>query len=219
MKYTIIPVTPFMQNCHVIWDENTLDAVVVDPGGEAEKLISAIENLGLKLTKILLTHGHSDHIGASATLSKHFSVPIYGPQKEDAFWIENLAEQNAMFYIGECPDFTPDYWLEEGDKVTCGNITFDVLHCPGHTPGHIIFVNHADKLISMGDVLFKGGVGRSDFPRGNHQDLISSIKNKVLPLGDDYQFIPGHGPMSNLGFERKTNPFLQDELLICLVII
>ncbi len=201
-----------MQNCHVIWDENTLDAVVVDPGGEAEKLISAIENLGLKLTKILLTHGHSDHIGASATLSKHFSVPIYGPQKEDAFWIENLAEQNAMFYIGECPDFTPDYWLEEGDKVTCGNITFDVLHCPGHTPGHIIFVNHADKLISMGDVLFKGGVGRSDFPRGNHQDLISSIKNKVLPLGDDYQFIPGHGPMSNLGFERKTNPFLQDEL-------
>ncbi|HEM7523862.1 TPA: MBL fold metallo-hydrolase [Providencia rettgeri] len=211
MKYTIIPVTPFMQNCHVIWDENTLDAVVVDPGGEAEKLISTIENLGLKLTKILLTHGHSDHIGASAILSKHFSVPIYGPQKEDAFWIENLAEQNAMFYIGECPDFTPDYWLEEGDKVTCGNITFDVLHCPGHTPGHIIFVNHADKLISMGDVLFKGGVGRSDFPRGNHQDLISSIKNKVLPLGDDFQFIPGHGPMSNLGFERKTNPFLQDE--------
>ncbi|MEX9886878.1 MBL fold metallo-hydrolase [Providencia rettgeri] len=211
MKYTIIPVTPFMQNCQVIWDENTLDAVVVDPGGEAEKLISTIENLGLKLTKILLTHGHSDHIGASAILSKHFSVPIYGPQKEDAFWIENLAEQNAMFYIGECPDFTPDYWLEEGDKVTCGNITFDVLHCPGHTPGHIIFVNHADKLISMGDVLFKGGAGRSDFPRGNHQDLISSIKNKVLPLGDDFQFIPGHGPMSNLGFERKTNPFLQDE--------
>ncbi|MEY0434225.1 MBL fold metallo-hydrolase [Providencia huaxiensis] len=211
MKYTIIPVTPFMQNCHVIWDENTLDAVVVDPGGEAEKLISAIENLGLKLTKILLTHGHSDHIGASAILSKHFSVPIYGPQKEDAFWIENLAEQNAMFYIGECPDFMPDYWLEEGDKVTCGNMTFDVLHCPGHTPGHIIFVNHTDKLISMGDVLFKGGVGRSDFPRGNHQDLISSIKNKVLPLGDDFQFIPGHGPMSNLGFERKTNPFLQDE--------
>ncbi|EPL6455286.1 MBL fold metallo-hydrolase [Providencia rettgeri] len=211
MKYTIIPVTPFMQNCQVIWDENTLDAVVVDPGGEAEKLISAIESRGLTLTKILLTHGHSDHIGASATLSKHFSVPIYGPQKEDAFWIENLAEQNAMFYIGECPDFTPDYWLEEGDKVTCGGISFDVLHCPGHTPGHIIFVNHDDKLISMGDVLFKGGVGRSDFPRGNHQDLIASIKNKVLPLGDDYQFIPGHGPMSNLGFERKTNPFLQDE--------
>lgn len=200
-----------MQNCQVIWDENTLDAVVVDPGGEAEKLISAIESRGLTLTKILLTHGHSDHIGASATLAKHFSVPIYGPQKEDAFWIENLAEQNAMFYIGDCPDFTPDYWLDEGDKVTCGGIIFDVLHCPGHTPGHIIFVNHDDKLISMGDVLFKGGVGRSDFPRGNHQELIASIKNKVLPLGDDYQFIPGHGPMSNLGFERKTNPFLQND--------
>lgn len=197
-----------MQNCQVIWDENTLEAVVVDPGGEAEKLISAIESRGLKLTKVLLTHGHSDHIGAAAIISKHFSVPIYGPQKEDAFWIENLAEQNAMFHIGDCPDFTPDRWLEEGDKVTCGGITFDVLHCPGHTPGHIIFVNHNDKLISMGDVLFKGGVGRSDFPRGNHQDLIASIKNKVLPLGDDYQFIPGHGPMSDLGFERKTNPFL-----------
>lgn len=211
MKYMIIPVTPFMQNCHIIWDENTLEAVIVDPGGEAEKLIAAIESRDLKLTKILLTHGHSDHIGASATISKHFSVPIYGPQKEDAFWIENLAQQNAMFNIGDCPDFTPDYWLEEGQTVTCGGLSFDVLHCPGHTPGHIIFVNHADKLISMGDVLFKGGVGRSDFPRGDHQALISSIKNKVLLLGDEYQFIPGHGPMSDLGYERKTNPFLQDE--------
>lgn len=211
MKYMIIPVTPFQQNCQVIWDENTLEAVIVDPGGEAEKLIAAIESRGLKLTKILLTHGHSDHIGASATISKHFSVPIYGPQKEDAFWIENLAQQNAMFNIGDCPDFTPDYWLEEGQIVTCGGLSFDVLHCPGHTPGHIIFVNHANKLISMGDVLFKGGVGRSDFPRGDHQALISSIKNKVLPLGDDYHFIPGHGPMSDLGHERKTNPFLQDE--------
>ncbi|MEQ5126755.1 MBL fold metallo-hydrolase [Providencia alcalifaciens] len=212
MKYTIIPVTPFMQNCQVIWDETSMNAVIVDPGGEAEKLITAIESRGLTLTKILLTHGHSDHIGASAPLAKHFGVPIYGPQKEDAFWIENLAEQNAMFYIGDCPDFTPDHWLEEGDSITCGNIQFDVLHCPGHTPGHIVFVNHADKLISMGDVLFKGGVGRSDFPRGNHQDLIASIKNKLLPLGDDYHFIPGHGPMSTLGHERISNPFLQDEL-------
>ncbi|WP_272690419.1 MBL fold metallo-hydrolase [Providencia sp. PROV152] len=212
MKYTIIPVTPFMQNCQVIWDENSMEAVIVDPGGEAEKLIAAIEERGLKLSKILLTHGHADHIGATAAIVKHFSVPIYGPQKEDAFWIEALAQQNAMFNIEGCPDFTPDYWLEEGQTVSCGPITFDVLHCPGHTPGHIIFVNHADKLISMGDVLFKGGVGRSDFPRGDHQALIASIKNKVLPLGDEYQFIPGHGPMSNLGHERQTNPFLQDDL-------
>lgn len=211
MKYIIIPVTPFMQNCHIIWDENSKEAVIVDPGGEAEKLIAAIEEQGLNLTKILLTHGHSDHIGASAILAKHFSVPIYGPQKEDAFWVESLAQQNAMFNIGDCPDFTPDYWLEEGQTISCGDIKFDILHCPGHTPGHIIFVNHADKFISMGDVLFKGGVGRSDFPRGDHQALISSIKNKVLPLGDEYQFIPGHGPMSNVGHERKTNPFLQDE--------
>ncbi len=201
-----------MQNCQVIWDENSMEAVIVDPGGEAEKLIAAIEERGLKLSKILLTHGHADHIGATAAIAKHFSVPIYGPQKEDAFWIEALAQQNAMFNIEGCPDFTPDYWLEEGQTVSCGPITFDVLHCPGHTPGHIIFVNHADKLISMGDVLFKGGVGRSDFPRGDHQALIASIKNKVLPLGDDYQFIPGHGPMSNLGHERQTNPFLQDDL-------
>lgn len=201
-----------MQNCQVIWDENSMEAVIVDPGGEAKKLIAAIEERGLKLSKILLTHGHADHIGATAAIAKHFSVPIYGPQKEDAFWIEALAQQNAMFNIEGCPDFTPDYWLEEGQTVSCGPITFDVLHCPGHTPGHIIFVNHADKLISMGDVLFKGGVGRSDFPRGDHQALIASIKNKVLPLGDEYQFIPGHGPMSNLGHERQTNPFLQDDL-------
>lgn len=212
MNYMIIPVTPFQQNCQVIWDENTMEAVIVDPGGEAEKLIAAIEERGLKLTKILLTHGHADHIGATAIISKHFSAPIYGPQKEDAFWIEALAEQHAMFNIEGGPSFTPDYWLEEGQTVHCGTMAFDVLHCPGHTPGHIIFVNHADKLISMGDVLFKGGVGRSDFPRGDHQALIASIKNKVLPLGDDYQFIPGHGPMSNLGHERKTNPFLQDDL-------
>lgn len=212
MKYQIVPVTGFMQNCTILWDEDSLEAVIVDPGGEAEKLISTIEKQGLKLTKVLLTHGHFDHVGAAAAVSKHFSVPIYGPQKEDLFWIEGLSEQSQMFGVEDCPHFMPDRWLEEGDQVTCGAITFSVLHCPGHTPGHIIFVNHQDKLISMGDVLFKGGVGRSDFLRGDHQALIDSIKNKVLPLGDDYHFIPGHGPMSTLGHERKTNPFLQDEM-------
>nr|WP_314266825.1 MBL fold metallo-hydrolase [uncultured Moellerella sp.] len=211
MKFEIIPVTGYMQNCTIIWDENTLDAVIVDPGGEADKLIAEIVKRGLNLTKVLLTHGHFDHVGGAAAVSQHFSVPIYGPQKEDAFLIEGLSTQAQMFGVEESPSFTPDRWLEEGDEVTCGAIKFAVLHCPGHTPGHIIFVNHDDKLISMGDVLFKGGVGRSDFPRGDHQALIASIMQKVLPLGDDYQFIPGHGPMSVLGFECQTNPFLQDE--------
>lgn len=211
MKFEIIPVTGYMQNCTIIWDENTLDAVIVDPGGEADKLIAEIVKRGLNLTKVLLTHGHFDHVGGAAAVSQHFSVPIYGPQKEDAFLIEGLSTQAQMFGVEESPSFTPDRWLEEGDEVTCGAIKFAVLHCPGHTPGHIIFVNHDDKLISMGDVLFKGGVGRSDFPRGDHQALIASIMQKVLPLGDDYKFIPGHGPMSILEYERQTNPFLQDE--------
>ncbi|UDG81131.1 Hydroxyacylglutathione hydrolase GloC [Candidatus Hartigia pinicola] len=208
MQYIIIPVTTFTQNCHIIWDESSRKAVVVDPGGEPEKLITTIEEGNFKLTKIFLTHGHFDHINASAILAKYFNIPIYGPQNEDDFWIKSLEEQNKIFNIFEYYNFTPDYWLEEGDSVTCGSIKFDILHCPGHTPGHIIFVNHADKFISMGDVLFKGSVGRSDFPRGNYQTLIRSIKDKILPLGDEYQFIPGHGPMSNIGHERKSNPFL-----------
>ncbi|OCQ52058.1 putative metallo-hydrolase [Photorhabdus australis subsp. thailandensis] len=212
MKYQIIPVTAFMQNCTLIWNEETKEAAIVDPGGEAAKLIAEIENRGLKLTQILLTHGHFDHVGATAEVAKHFNVPVYGPQKEDAFWIEGLPAQSRMFGIEECPSFEPDRWLNEGDELRVGGIDLSVLHCPGHTPGHVVFVNHADKLIYMGDVLFKGGVGRSDFPRGNHQQLINSIKDKLLPLGDDYEFIPGHGPMSTLGYERQTNPFLQDEV-------
>ncbi|NHB91651.1 MBL fold metallo-hydrolase [Photorhabdus cinerea] len=212
MKYQVIPVTAFMQNCTLIWNEETKEAAIVDPGGEAAKLIAEIENLGLKLTQILLTHGHFDHVGATAEVAEHFNVPVYGPQQEDAFWIEGLQAQSRMFGIEECPSFKPDRWLNEGDELRVGGVDLSVLHCPGHTPGHVVFVNHADKLIYMGDVLFKGGVGRSDFPRGNHQQLINSIKDKLLPLGDDYKFIPGHGPMSTLGYERQTNPFLQDEV-------
>ncbi|NRN28671.1 MBL fold metallo-hydrolase [Photorhabdus heterorhabditis] len=212
MKYQVIPVTAFMQNCTLIWNEETKEAAIVDPGGEAAKLIAEIENLGLKLTQILLTHGHFDHVGATVEVAKYFNVPVYGPQQEDAFWIEGLQAQSRMFGIEECPSFVPDRWLNEGDELRVGGVDLSVLHCPGHTPGHVVFVNHTDKLIYMGDVLFKGGVGRSDFPRGNHQQLINSIKDKLLPLGDDYQFIPGHGPMSTLGYERQTNPFLQDEV-------
>ncbi|CRK85638.1 Uncharacterized protein YcbL [Candidatus Providencia siddallii] len=209
MKYTIIPVTFLMQNCHIIWCENSTEAVVVDPGGDTEKIISIIKANKLKLIKILLTHGHFDHINASSIISKYFSAPIYGPQKEDYFLIKNISKQSSMFHINNYSDFLPDYWLEEGDKIICGNNTFDVLHCPGHTPGHIVFVNHFDKLISIGDVLFKGSIGRSDLHRSNYKDLILSIKEKILPLGNDYQFISGHGPISNIGYERKTNPFLQ----------
>ncbi|WP_323839812.1 MBL fold metallo-hydrolase [Photorhabdus africana] len=212
MKYQIIPVTAFMQNCTLIWNEDSKEAAIVDPGGEAEKLIAEIERRGLKLTQILLTHGHFDHVGATAEVAKHFNVPVYGPQQEDAFWIEGLQAQSRMFGIEECPSFEPDRWLNEGDELRVGGVDLSVLHCPGHTPGHVVFVNHVDKLIYMGDVLFKGGVGRSDFPRGNHRQLINSIKDKLLPLGDDYEFIPGHGPMSTIGCERQTNPFLQDEV-------
>ncbi|MGJ0629999.1 MBL fold metallo-hydrolase [Xenorhabdus bovienii] len=210
MNYHIIPVTTVMQNCTLIWCEETLEAAIVDPGGEAEKLISEIERRGLKLTQILLTHGHYDHVGATVDVAKYFNVPVHGPHKADAFWIEALEVQCQMFGVEACPSFTPERWLDEGDTLQIGNIEFSVLYCPGHTPGHIIFVNHTDKLISMGDVLFKGSIGRTDFPGGNYDDLIQSIKEKVIPLGDDFHFIPGHGPMSTLGHERKTNPFLQD---------
>ncbi|WP_063655336.1 MBL fold metallo-hydrolase [Candidatus Arsenophonus triatominarum] len=210
MKFDIIPVTDFKQNCTLIWDEKSLDAVIVDPGGEVAKLITEITKRSLNLQYILLTHGHFDHVGGCAELVAHFSVPICGPQKEDEFLIKGLAIQSQMFGVAQSSDFTPDRYLQEGDEITFADIKLAVLHCPGHTPGHIIFVNHADKLISMGDVLFQGGVGRTDFPKGDHATLIHSIKTKILPLGDDYQFIPGHGLMSNLGAERQFNPFLQD---------
>lgn len=209
MKFDIIPVTDFKQNCTLIWDKKSLDAVIVDPGGEVAKLIAEITKRSLNLQYILLTHGHFEHVGGCAELAAHFSVPIYGPQKEDAFLINELVIQSQMFGVAQCSDFTPDRYLQEGDEITFADIKLAVLHCPGHTPGHIIFINHADKLISMGDVLFQGGVGRTDFPKGDHATLIDSIKTKILPLGDDYQFIPGHGPMSNLAAERQFNPFLR----------
>ncbi|BGI51113.1 MAG: MBL fold metallo-hydrolase [Arsenophonus endosymbiont of Ceratovacuna japonica] len=208
MKYKIIHVTDFIQNCTLIWDEKCLDAVIIDPGGEVEKIIFIIEKLSLNLKLILLTHGHCDHICGCAKLSKYFFVPIYGPQKEDNFLINGLDIQSKMFSIKKCMNFIPDYYLQEGDEVIFADIKLSVIHCPGHTPGHIIFVNHTNKLISMGDVLFNNSIGRTDFPKSNYITLINSIKTKILPIGDDYIFIPGHGPMSNLGFERKFNPFL-----------
>lgn len=214
MKYHLIPVTAFSQNCSVIWCSKTLQAAIVDPGGEAEKIIAEVATLGVTVNQILLTHGHLDHVGAAAKVAKHFNAPIVGPQKEDLFLLESLPTQSQIFGLADCAPLTPDIWLEEGSEVLVGEERLTVLHCPGHTPGHIVFVNDKSRLAVSGDVIFRGGVGRSDFPRGDHHALIESIKTKLLPLGDDISFIPGHGPMSDFGHERKTNPFLQDEMPI-----
>ncbi|WNN49813.1 MBL fold metallo-hydrolase [Siccibacter colletis] len=211
MNYHIIPVTAFAQNCSLIWCEETQQAALVDPGGDAARIKQEVAGKPVTVTQILLTHGHLDHVGAAAELAQHYNVPVIGPQKEDEFWLQGLPDQSRMFGLEECQPLTPDRWLEEGDSVALGNITLEVLHCPGHTPGHIVFFDRASRLLVSGDVVFKSGVGRSDFPRGDHGQLIDAIKRKLLPLGDDVTFIPGHGPMSTLGYERLHNPFLQDE--------
>lgn len=208
MKYHIIPVTAFGQNCSVIYCAKTRQAAIVDPGGEAEKIQREVSALGVQITQVLLTHGHLDHVGAAAEIAAFYQVPIIGPHKEDQFLLDGLPEQSRMFGLDFCAAFTPDQWLAEGDVVQVGEETFSVLECPGHTPGHIVFINDAARFAVSGDVIFRGGVGRSDFPRGNHEDLIASIKNKLLPLGDDIVFLPGHGPMSTLGEEKRSNPFL-----------
>ncbi|WP_224553034.1 MBL fold metallo-hydrolase [Pectobacterium versatile] len=214
MKYQIVPVTAFSQNCTLLWCEKTNEAAIVDPGGDAEKIKRAVADAGISVKQILLTHGHLDHVGAAAELAEYYQVAIIGPQIEDAFWLEGLPAQCRMFGLEECAPLTPSRWLQEGDEVSVGETTLAVFHCPGHTPGHIVFFDAESRLAQVGDVIFNGGVGRTDFPQGDHQALIASIKNKLLPLGDDVTFIPGHGPMSNLGHERKTNPFLREDAAI-----
>jgi len=208
MKYTIIPVTPFQQNCTLLWCEETGKAAVVDPGGDLERIIGAVEEKGLKLEKILLTHAHIDHAGGVGALSRKLDLPIEGPQQEDRFWIEALPEQGRMFDFPAAESFEPTRWLEQGDRVQVGNGELEVRHCPGHTPGHVIFFHPGDRLAIVGDVLFKGSIGRTDFPRGDHATLLKAIRQQLWTLGDDVAFIPGHGPMSTIGHERQTNPFL-----------
>lgn len=210
MNYHLIPVTAFAQNCSLIWAEGSLEAALIDPGGDASTIKAEVAARGVTVSQILLTHGHLDHVGAAAELATHYQVPVIGPQRQDAFWLQALPAQSQMFGLGDCQPLVPDRWLEEGDVLQVGNLRLEVLHTPGHTPGHVVFFIRDSRLLISGDVLFKGGVGRSDFPQGNHATLIASIKDKVLPLGDDVTFIPGHGPLSTLGYERQYNPFLQD---------
>ena len=208
MQFQIIPVTAFQENCSIIWCEKTMAGAIVDPGGEFELLVKAVEKLNVNITKILLTHGHLDHVGAAKTLANHYQVKIYGPQQEDKFLLDNLPQQSVQFGFPFCEAFEPDIWLQEGDIVQIGDEQLSVLHCPGHTPGHIVFIHHQQRVALVGDVLFNNSIGRTDFPRGNYTDLISSIKNKLFVLGDDITFIPGHGPTSTFGQERINNPFL-----------
>jgi glyoxylase-like metal-dependent hydrolase (beta-lactamase superfamily II) len=212
LKYQIIPVTPFQQNCTLFWCDQTMEAAVVDPGGDVDLISAAINKYQLTLTKVLLTHAHIDHAGATAQLAKHYQVPIEGPHQADQFWIDLIPEQKVRFGFSHAEKFTPNRWLNQNDQVVVGNEIFNILFCPGHTPGHVVFYNEQAKLAQVGDVLFKGSIGRTDFPRGNHQQLLASIRQNLFPLGDDIAFIPGHGPMSTFGYERKTNPFVGDHV-------
>ncbi|NLJ93235.1 MAG: MBL fold metallo-hydrolase [Aeromonadales bacterium] len=203
-----LPVTAFAQNCSLVWCSATNKAALIDPGGEAERLLAEVAKRDLTLESILLTHGHLDHVGATADILKQHSIPVLGPEQADEFWLQALAQQAQLFGLAAVGSFTPDRWLSQGDTVTVGNEQLDVYHCPGHTPGHVVLVHAKQRLAFVGDVLFNGGVGRSDFPLGNHEHLIHSIKHTLLPLGDDITFVPGHGPESTFGQERLHNPYL-----------
>ena len=212
MRAALIPVTPLQQNCTLLWCTATNKAALVDPGGDLPKLKSALAQTGVKLEKILITHGHIDHCGEAGTLAKELGVPIEGPHEEDRFWIDQLAEDGRKYGVNGAV-FEPDRWLNDGDQVRVGDLVLDVLHCPGHTPGHVVFHHAPSKLAIVGDVLFQGSIGRTDFPRGNHAQLIEAITTKLWPLGGETVFIPGHGPTSTFAQERKTNGFVSDYAL------
>lgn len=207
MEFTILPVTPYQQNCSLVWDAAGR-AALVDPGGETERLLAEVAQRGLKLEKILLTHGHLDHVGAAVEIRERLGIPIIGPQREEQFWLDLLPHQAELFNFPPAVAFTPDQWLDDGDTVEVGSLHFEVLHCPGHTPGHVVFYQPEAQLAFVGDVLFKGSIGRTDFPRGDHAALLSAIREKLFPLGDDVRFVPGHGAMSTFGHERLENPFV-----------
>jgi len=215
LRGVIVPVTPFHQNCAVLWDEASQTGMVVDPGGDVHRILTAIDQTNVRIERIVLTHGHLDHAGGAAALRDALrqraggaDIPIEGPDPRDRFLLDGIAEQ-AAGYGFEAANVTPDRWMAEGDVLMLGPHRFDVLHCPGHTPGHLVFVNQAARFALVGDVLFQGSVGRTDFPYGDHAALITAIKTKLLPLGDDLSFICGHGPGSTIGAEKAGNPFLR----------
>jgi len=212
MLALIIPVTAFQQNCSIIWDETTRRAAIVDPGGDLAQILEAVDEQGLALEKILLTHAHLDHAAATAELAALKQIPVEGPHRDDKFWIDNLPEAAQRYGFRPARAFEPDRWLQHGDTVTVAGETLEVLHCPGHTPGHVVFFHRQQRFAWVGDVLFAGSIGRSDLPRGDHDTLIRSIREKLFPLGDDIRFLPGHGPMSTFGEERRNNPYVRDSL-------
>ena len=213
LQAAIVPVTPLQQNCTLIWDEDTKAALVVDPGGDVPKILEAVRSLDLVVERILLTHGHFDHAGGAADLRDALpGVPLDGPHERDAFLLDGLAESGAKYGIEGARAVRPDRWLTEGDTVALGEHRFAVLHCPGHTPGHVVFVNHEAGFAQLGDVLFRGSVGRTDFPYGDPDALLRAIRDKLLPLPDDMAFVCGHGPGSTIGVERRRNPFVAEAL-------
>ena len=212
LRAAIIPVTPLQQNCTLLWCTETMRGAFVDPGGDLDKLKAAAAQAGVAIEKILLTHGHIDHCGQAGIFAEELGVPIEGPHEEDLFWIARLEDDGHRYGIDGKP-FQSDRYLVDGDTVTVGKLTLNVRHCPGHTPGHIVFHHPESKLAMVGDVLFQGSIGRTDFPRGNHQQLLDSIRERLWPMGDDTRFVPGHGPMSTFGQERATNPFVADRVL------
>ena len=212
LKAAIIPVTPLQQNCTLLWCTKTMRGAFVDPGGDLPRLKAAATQQGVTIEKILLSHGHIDHCGGAGILAQELGVEIEGPEEADRFWIARLEDDGRSYGI-PAKTFEPERWLKDGDQVTVGELTLDVYHCPGHTPGHVVFHHPPSKLALVGDVLFQGSIGRTDFPMSNHQDLIDAIQAKLWPLGDDTAFIPGHGPPSSFGHERRTNPFVADQVL------
>lgn len=210
MQVGVIPVTPFQQNCSVVICEQTRRAAVVDPGGELEKICAFLEQEGVEVEKILLTHGHIDHAGATKDLADKLSVEVIGPQREDAFLLQALTQQGTMFGVPGAKAFEPTRWLTHGEVVEVGQERFEVRHCPGHTPGHVVFFNPLRKFALVGDVLFHGSVGRTDLPRGDHATLMSSLRDQILTLPDETTFLSGHGPTSTIGAQRRSNPFLVD---------